>query len=232
MNRHHLITAAVLAASIAVTAGCASASSTAPPVTAASTIPGVSTAPAPAPAPVLRPGKSVTFADPVTTGTQGAVTPERETWTLTSVHDISYAAAMAGTADTDVPANLGAAPLRPGDRYLVLGLTITAGGPDGFTNTDWTLSSASYSWSQADGNTGSTADYCLGQAPSGSQADPQYISDMCVINALNPGQRISGYLLFEVPAAPSAVAVYGPQSGAPLVVVDPDEVCRAASARC
>jgi hypothetical protein len=169
----------------------------------------------------------VTFADPVLVGTTGAEVMEHETWKLTSATYISYAAAMAGGADADVPANLGANSLRPGDRYLVLGLTITAGGPDGFTNTDWTVSSGSYSWAQADGSTGATEASCLGQAPPGfKQLDPQYVSGMCVINTLRPGQRISGFLFLEVPDAAAAVTVFETEPETPLVVIDPDGICK------
>ena len=222
----------VLAAVFAVLAlaGCSTATVTSAP---AATGAAAGAAPSGPSVPVLRPGKSVTFTDPVSAGTQGAVVLEHETWKLTSVSYIGYAAAMAGGTDADVPANLGASSLRPGDRYLVLGLTITAGAPDGFVNTDWTVSSASYTWSQADGNTGSTADYCLSQAPPGNaQLDPQYISGMCVVNALKPGQHINGYLFFEVPETPAAVTVYGPQAEAPLVVIDPDGICRTSAKGC
>lgn len=222
----HLGAALTAALGLLALAGCGAASVTSAPATARPSSPAPA-APAAPSAPVLRPGGTVTFADPVPAGTQGAVVMEHETWKLTSASYVSYTAAMAGGTYADVPANLGASSLRPGDRYLVAGLTVTAGGPDGFVNTDWTVSSASYSWAQADGNTGDTAEYCLGQAPPGdTQADPQFISRMCVINALRPGQRISGYLFFEVPAASSAVTVFEPQQETPLVVIDPDGICR------
>jgi hypothetical protein len=225
MTRLPALAAAFSVAAVLAVAGCGTASVTPAPATRAP-LP-ASVTPAAPPVPVLRPGGTVSFADPVPAGTQGAVVTEHETWKLTSASYISYAAAMAGGVDADVPANLGASSLRPGDRYLVLGLTITAGGPDGFVNTDWTISSASYSWAEAGGNTGATADYCLGQAPPGdTQLDPQFISSMCVINALRPGQRISGYLFLEVPGAPAAVTVFETEPETPLVVIDPDGICR------
>lgn len=223
MNRTAL--AAIPLGALALS-GCASAtsSSAVPVATTAATAP---SSPARPTVPVLRPGKSVTFADPAARGA-GAV-PERETWKLTGVSYISRAAALAGGTYDDVPADLGADSPRPGDRYLVLGLTITDDGPAGFTNPGWTVSDASYSWSKADGSTGSTGYACLGRsAPDSTQPYPQFVSDMCVVNGLNPGQHISGHVFFEVPAAPAALTVFGQLSGSPLVVIDPDGICRAA----
>jgi hypothetical protein len=214
------------AAAVLALAGCGGAAVSTGTAPAA---PPASVTPAAPAVPVLRPGGTVSFADPVPAGTTGAVVMEHETWKLTSATYVSYKTAMAGGVDADIPANLGASSLRPGDRYLVLGLTVTAGGPDGFTNTDWTISSGSYTWAQPDGSTGPTAAFCLGQAPPGfTQADPQFISGMCVINALRPGQRITGYLFLEVPGAPAAVTVFEPEPETPLLVIDPDGICRGA----
>ncbi|HEX3957770.1 MAG TPA: hypothetical protein VHZ03_14225 [Trebonia sp.] len=215
---------AAIALAALTAAGCTSAPAPAASVAAPAAAP---SSPAPAAVPVLRPGRSVTFAD--SSARDAGSTPERETWELTSVSYISRTAALAGGADDDVPADLGADPPRPGDRYLVLGLTITDDGPAGFTNPGWTVSDATYSWSEADGSTGSTGYACLGQsAPGSTQPYPQFVSDMCVVNGLAPGQHISGHVFFEVPDAPAAVTVFGQVSGAPLVVIDPGGVCRAA----
>jgi hypothetical protein len=75
--------------------------------------------------PVLRKGSAVTFGDPQAAGQDGATVTEHETWKLASVHYIGYAAAVKGGQDDDVAADLGSNTLRPGQRWPVLGLTIT-----------------------------------------------------------------------------------------------------------
>jgi hypothetical protein len=148
-----------------------------------------------------------------------------QTWKLNSVHYIGYAAAMKGGEDGDVPANLGSDALTKGSRFLVLGVTITDRGPDGMSNTSYTVSNASYGWAEPSGKTGLTQDYCLGQAPPGDkQLDPQFVSDMCVVNALEPGQSVTGYLFFAVPDAPAVVAAVEPEPDTPLLVIDPSGI--------
>ena len=218
--------AAVAAFAVVLAAGCGAAKAPAPAAGSAGASAHASRA---APAvqgatiPVLHKSASVTFGDPQAVGSDGATVTEMQTWKLTSVHYISYAAAMKGGQYGDVPANLGSNALKPGDRYLVLGLTITDHGPDGMSNTSYTVSSASYGWAEPDGHTGLTQDYCLGQAPPGNtQLDPQFVSSMCVVNALEPGQSVTGYLFFEVPVAPAVVAAVEPEPQTPLLVIDPD----------
>lgn len=76
---------------------------------------------------------------------------------------------------------------------------------------------ASYGWAEPNGRTGLTRDYCLGQAPSGPQLDPQFISEMCIVNSLEPGQSVTGYLFFEVPDAPAVVVAVEPKPQTPLL---------------
>src|ERR1022692_636673 len=172
--------------------------------------------------PVLRDHAAVSFADLQPAG-QDSATRELETWKLASVHYISRAAADKGGTDGDVSAGLGSYSLRPGQRWLVLGLTIADHGPAGMSNTTYTVSDASYGWQQASGATGLTADYCLGQSPPGSpQIFPRFVSDMCVTNGMQPGQHVTGHLFFAVPDAPAVVSVTGQDGTAPELFINPD----------
>jgi hypothetical protein len=56
--------------------------------------------------------------------------------------------------------------------------------------------------------------------------DPQFISGMCVVNALEPGQSVTGYLFFEVPDAPAVVSATEPEPQTPLLVIDPSGLVR------
>lgn len=178
--------------------------------------------------PILHVGKTVHLG--YVTGDQaasGAEPVEQTSWTLTSVHYISYATAMKGGQYNDVPSNLGSNSLLPGQRFLVLGLTIKDLGPSGFSN-NFPIGNATFVVATSKAAVGATDDYCMGQAPPGdSQYGVQYISQICSTNTVEPGQSVTGYVFFAVPDGKTALYVAGnsgSQDSKPVLIIDPDNM--------
>ncbi len=226
------------AACVLAVAACSSAASTTAP--AASTASGRSSASATPSAsaagtlvPVLHLGKPVTFTDSQLSG--GAPRPEKQTWKLTSVSYISHAEASEGGTDGNVAAQLGSSPLQAGYRYLALGLTITDDGPSGFGSNGalWTLMSADYGWAEATGAAGTTLPFCISSPPlpGDSTVAAPYVSDLCSVQDLQPGQSASGYVMFAVPDAPAAVAAFDADTDTALLLIDPDKLVKASETR-
>jgi hypothetical protein len=179
--------------------------------------------------PILHLGKSVTFADPQSVGDQGATVAEKQTWKLTAVKYITYAEATAGGTDGDVAAQLGADALQPGYRYLVLGLTVTDGGPSGVGGSggvQFTLTNADYAWSESSGKTGTTTEGCVSSEPLPGQSTvtQPYVSSLCSTQNLEPGQSASGYVFFAVPDTSAIVALAETSPEKVLSVIDPDNL--------
>lgn len=184
--------------------------------------------------PVLHLGKPVTFTDSQLSG--GAPRPEKQTWKLTSVSYISHAEASEGGTDGNVAAQLGSSPLQAGYRYLVLGLMIIDDGPSGFGSNGgamWTLTNADYGWAEADGASGTTMPFCISSPPlpGDSTVAAPYVSDLCSVQNLQPGQSASGYVMFAVPDAPVAVPAFDPDTDTALLLIDPASLVKASEVR-
>ena len=220
MPASRTLRAALPAAALLALAGCGASATASSGSSSPAAAPSASAAAASPAAggtiPVLHAGGTATFGDPQSEGV-----PEQESWKLTSVAYIPYAAAVVGGTDGDVAASLGANALKQGDRYLVLGLKITDIGPAGFHG-DFTLATADFGWGEPSGATAVTRALCMPPPPPGlTEPDAQYASGICGTESLAPGQSVTGYLVAEVPDAPAVLVVIGPQSATPLLVVDP-----------
>lgn len=111
----------------------------------------------------------------------------------------------------------------------MLGLTITDNGASGFTSDNFPIGSASFETVYRAGGkyvNGQTDAYCeSAPTPGASKVSGEYSSQICSTNVLNPGQSVTGYVVFEVPDLASLLFVIGAngtQSSKPILVIDPD----------
>jgi hypothetical protein len=59
-----------------------------------------------------------------------------------------------------------------------------------------------------------------------------YVSDLCNVQQMTPGQHASGYVFFAVPDAPEAVALAETEPEKMLALIDPDNLCDEAGSEC
>jgi hypothetical protein len=186
--------------------------------------------------PVLHLGGSVTFSDPQPGPAAGSTVSEKQTWKLTSASYLTYAQAREGGTYGDVAAQLGANELQTGYRYLVAGLTITDDGPHGFgtSGLSFTLTNADYEWAQKNNDTGTTAPFCVDDVPSDGESTivSPYVSDLCDVQQMTPGQHASGFVFFAVPDAAAAIGVVETEPEKVLALIDPENVCDEAGSGC
>ncbi len=154
-----------------------------------------------------------------------------ETWTLTSVHYISYAQSQEGRADsTDVAQQLGANEPLPSDQFVVLGITVKNAGtePDSSPVISGQESTDTVYWGTEAGKIGQTRAYSVDSTATGVLAPYASNAQPTSVNVLNSGQSITGYVVFEVPDAPSAILV-GTSAGNVIIMVDPLHLTQAST---
>ena len=147
-----------------------------------------------------------------------------ETWTLNSVHYISYAQSQQGKADSlDVAQQIGTDEPQPSDQFVVLGITVKNAGtaPD----TSPVVSQGTFYWVTPAGKTGQTGLYGVSAPAPGSSAGvlAPYVSNAQpgYINSLNPRQSVTGYVVAEVPDVPSAILALSSGEQSPAIELDP-----------
>lgn len=179
--------------------------------------------------PVLHPGMAATVSDFSSVGDNGAGVPETQVWKLTSVTYITHAEALQGGQYDDLASQLGTTEPQPGDRYLVLGLTVNykdrAQGNDNFTLNNATVNSV-----RPGGQVTQTSLDCASRSSTGLAARYSAGADFCGLNSMNAGQSATGYAIFEVPDPPSVlVFTSSDQAATPLLVIDPDRLISAST---
>jgi hypothetical protein len=190
--------------------------------------------------PVLHAGTSAKIKWVTGTTGAGADVTVATTWRISSVSWIPYAAAVQGGGDGDVAASLGSEPLPAGDRYLVLGLTITNDGPGAMDDTSFPLSSGGdfTTVTHAGGKyvNGQTGPFCESQQlPGMTYISGKYASGICDTGTLEPGQSAAGYALFALPTTPTlliASGTSGSQQSQPVAVIDPGNLVHKTSCPC
>lgn len=152
-----------------------------------------------------------------------------ETWTLTSVHYISYAQSQEGRADSvDVAQQIGANEPLPSDQFAVLGITVRNAGTE--PDASPVISGGTFYWVTLAGKTGQTALYGVGVPPPDTSAGvlAPYVTNAepAHINSLNPGQSITGFVVAEVPDQPSAILAES-SDAEPAMLIDPQHLTTA-----